>query len=96
MLLQPVCRAGKKNLNQVYLLKWTWLCILCVNQLSPSYALLQDKTVLKAKLEGSNKSFQYFQFTWQFSVHGKIECSKGSSVQDIYTTEYHLAAVSYV
>lgn len=85
MLLQPVCRAGKqKNLNQLYLLKRTWLCILCVNQLSPSYVLLQDKTALKVKPEGSNKSFQYFQFTWQFSVHGKINCSEGSSVQDIY------------
>lgn len=87
---------GKKIPNQVYLLKWTWLSILCVNQLSPSYVLLQDKTVLKVKLEGSNKSFQYFQFIWQSSVHGKTECSEGSSVQDIYTTKYHLAAVSYV
>lgn len=96
MLLQPVCSVGKKNLDQVYLLKLTWLYIVCVNQLSPSYVLLQDRTVLKAKLEGSNKSFQYFQFTWQSSVHGKIECSEGSSIQDIYTTKYHLAAVSCV
>lgn len=80
----------------MYLLKWTWLYILCVNQLSPSYVLLQDKRVLKVKLEGSNKSFQYFQFIRHSSVHGKIECSEGSSVQDIHTTKYHLAAVSYV
>lgn len=86
----------KKPLKQPYLLKWTWLYILCVNQLSPSWVLLQDKTVLKAKLEGPNKSFQHFQFTWQSSVHGKLERSEGSSVQDIYTTKHHLAAVSYV
>lgn len=70
--------------------------ILCVNQLIPRSALLRDKTVLKMKLEGSNKSFQCFQFTWQSSVHGKIVCSEGGSVQDMYTTKYHLAAVSYV
>lgn len=98
LLLQPACRAGgkKKNLNQVYLLKWTWLHTLCVNLVSPSYVLLQDKAVLRVKPEGANKSFQYFQFTWQSSVHGKTECSEGSSIQDIYITKYHLAAVSYV
>lgn len=70
--------------------------ILHMNQLIPSYVLLHDKTVLKVKFEGSNKSFKYFQFTWQSSVHGKTVRSKGGSVQDMGTTKYHLAAVSYV
>lgn len=51
MPLQPVCREQK---TQAYHFKLTQLYTLCVNQLIPSYVLLQDKTVQKVELEGSN------------------------------------------
>lgn len=93
MPLQPV---GREQKTRVYHFKLTRPYILCVNQLIPSYVLLQDKTVQKAELEGSNKSFHYFQFTWQSSVHGKRVCNEGGSVQDMHTTKYHLAVASCV
>jgi len=93
MLSPPVCRVQKP---QCTISNGLELYILRVNQLIPKSVLLPDETLLKMKLEGSNKSLQYFQFTWQSSVHGKIACNEGGSVQDMYTAKYHLGAVSYV